>query len=220
MMLIDRREHQPEDERGEEEYLEVQIRKSRGRMGICVVTLAIFATIAVLSGASRVFDRDVLQAHAAELGFPVGFWFFMALFLAGELAMVIPAVPPLLTVVATLTYGPILGGIIASVGSISVAMLTYSVTRLMGGDPRIIGTVRRGSRLDQALTLVREYPILTVSGIRILPLVGQYPLTNMALALAGVPFLGYTLGTAPIIIAIAFSTAWATEMAMGFLDIS
>ena len=176
-------------------YIDIEVQKSRKRLLIFSVVLVIFVIVAWQQDLSRFFERERLQSQAAAFGHVQGFFFFMAVFVAGEMTMVIPGLPPLLATLAAYLYGSFGGAVIGVAGSILVAMITYGTVKTLGADPRILGTLKPESRLARALQSVQERPIFTVAAIRIVPVVGQYPLTNAALALAGVGWRDYTLGT-------------------------
>ena len=207
----------PPPEKEEEEggeFLETEMRKSRRRLAVALVLLAAIGVAVKQTGAGAYFERGWLQQKAAQFGFAQGFFFFMVLFVVGEVAMVIPMVPPLLTVVATYVFGPLFGGLVGVSGSILVALITFFVTKKLGGDPRILGTLKPDSRFAKALGLVQRQPLLAVSIVRIIPAVGQYPLSNVALALAGVPFREYLLGTCIVNVPIFLSVAFTVELAV------
>ena len=92
---------------------------------------------------------------------------------------------------AAVAYGPSGGGVLAFAGAVAAVSVSFVVVRTIGGKPL---AVVRSSRARQILSQLDRRPVRTVFLLRLL--FWMAPPINYALALSGVRFRSYLIGTA------------------------
>lgn len=150
------------------------------------------------------FELEHLRGMIARAGL-IGMLGYVALFAAGNMVQV----PALVFIsLALLAWGPLTGGALALVGSLAATSVSYWTVRSVGGSP----LAEVDNRWVRALLAqLDDHPIRTlVLGRAILYM---SPVLNYPLALSGMRFRDYLLGSAlgfiaPIaVIALALDTA-------------
>ena len=146
-------------------------------------------------------DVDTLSAHMSwfrsQAGAPL---VALAAYVIGGLLVV----PVTLLVVATaIAFGPLQGSLYALVGSLTSAVVVYSIGSVLGRD-----TVRRlaGKRLNRLSRRLAEHGIAAVAVLRMLP-VAPFTVVNLVAGASHIRFrdffIGTILGMAPGIAVIA-----------------
>jgi len=113
----------------------------------------------------------------------VGVYVFGSLFL----------IPVTLMIVGTaLTFGPLAGPIYSLIGCLLSAMMTYALGRALGR-----GAVARltGSWADRLSRRLAKHGVITVTGLRLLP-IAPYTIVNMVAGAGHIRFWHFVLGTA------------------------
>jgi uncharacterized membrane protein YdjX (TVP38/TMEM64 family) len=157
-----------------------------GRLLGVALFLAILLLLFQFSGLRGHFDlaslREVIQRH--QVG---GLLLFVALFALGNLVQ-IPGW--LFLSAAVLTLGNAWGGLVTYVAAVTSSAVTFFAIRALGGD------ALRLLRNRIAVRLLRELDRRPVRSVALLRIFFQtLPALNYALAMSGVRFRHYLLGT-------------------------
>jgi len=156
--------------------------------------LALLASLIVVLfafGRATGLDAYLSAENVRMVTAAAGLWgplVFVLLFCAGELVHVPGAV---FVAAAAVAYGPRGGGILAFVGAVAAVSVSFILVRTIGGEP--LAAVR-SSRARQILSQLERRPVRTVFLLRLL--FWMAPPINYALALSGVRFRSYLIGTA------------------------
>jgi uncharacterized membrane protein YdjX (TVP38/TMEM64 family) len=161
------------------------IRRNQRLLGVVAFVGVLLAAIDV-AGLREQFNlefiRQVILEHRAG-----GLFLFILLFALGNLIH-IPGV--LFMVAAVLTLGQVWGGLVTYVAAVTSCALTYIVIRFLGGDALRLLENRLARRL------LRELDARPVAAVALLRFFFQtLPALNYALALSGVRYRDYLLGT-------------------------
>jgi uncharacterized membrane protein YdjX (TVP38/TMEM64 family) len=162
------------------------------RIAILVTLVAALIAAAWLSGVRAQLSLDNIHALTARCG-TVGVLAFVALFAAAHLAHL----PGLVFVAAAVvSWGQLLGGLVAWLGAVAAMSLSFVVVRAIGGKaPEKISR----PRIEQLLQTLDRRPIRTVMLLRIVVWVN--PSVTVALALSRVRFRDFVLGSAAGLVA-------------------
>jgi len=153
--------------------------------------LASLIVVVFVFGRATGLDAYLSAEKVRMVTAAAGLWgplVFVLLFCAGELVHVPGAV---FVAAAAVAYGPSGGGILAFVGAVAAVSVSFILVRTIGGEP--LAAVR-SSRARQILSQLDRRPVRTVFVLRLL--FWMAPPINYALALSGIPFRSYLLGTA------------------------
>lgn len=154
--------------------------------------LAVFAFLALLFGSVALLGlgelfslaaiRDKLLMHPAS-----GFVIFVALFSLGNLLLVPGWI---FLAAAVLALGPVNGGIITWLGASTACAVTFLIVRQIGGN-----ALREFDQpiVKRAFARIDARPIASVAALRLM--FQTLPALNAALALSGVHFYPYMVGT-------------------------
>jgi uncharacterized membrane protein YdjX (TVP38/TMEM64 family) len=160
---------------------------SARRMAILVTLVAALIAAAWLSGVRAHLSLDGIRELTARCG-PVGMVAFVALFAAAQLAH-LPGM--VFAAAAVVSWGQLLGGLIAWMGALAAGSLSFVVVRAIGS--KAPDQISR-PRVERLLQTLERRPIRTVMLIRLLFWLN--PGVNSALALSRVRFRDYALGSA------------------------
>jgi uncharacterized membrane protein YdjX (TVP38/TMEM64 family) len=150
---------------------------------VLVVTLLLLAHFSGLrTQLTPDFVRQQLAAHPAG-----GVALFVLLFVLGNLTQIPGWV---FLAAAVLALGGVWGGVVTYVAATTSCVVTFWVVRLVGGDATQALTSPRALRI---LARLHRYPVQSVVLLR--TLFQTLPALNMALALSGIGFQRYLLGT-------------------------
>ncbi|MES2973016.1 MAG: VTT domain-containing protein [Pseudomonadota bacterium] len=157
-----------------------------GRLLIFAAFLAVLFLIVQFSGIKENFEIGFLRRQFEENAL-LGMLLFTLLFVLGNLARI----PGLIFLgAALLALGQVLGGVAAYVAAVTSCVVTFFVIRFLGGDAlrklRWPWAVRLLERLDRR-------PVASIILLRIFMMVA--PPLNYALAMSGVKFRHYLIGT-------------------------
>lgn len=148
--------------------------------------------LAVLWGLARAFGLSDLSVdrirHVVVEAGALGVAAYLGAFALGILAQV-PGIPFLIA--ARLAWGPATGVVLAYLGALVAASVTFVVVRSVGG--RAL-TELKWAPARKALARLVDRPIRTVAGLRLLFLLS--PPLNYALALSSVRYRDYLAGSA------------------------
>lgn len=151
-----------------------------------VLFLVVLLAIAELSGLREHFSLEFLHQTLLENRWS-GLAIFVALFAAGNLIQ-IPGW--IFLAAAVLALGRTWGGIVSYVAASVSCAVTYYVIRCIGGDAL---TRLKGKLATRILGQLQAKPVRSIVILRIL--FQTLPALNYALALSGVGFRKYMLGT-------------------------
>jgi uncharacterized membrane protein YdjX (TVP38/TMEM64 family) len=152
------------------------------------LALFIIGTYAIVwaTGADKYFTLEEVRRLVEECG-TLGWLGYLGLFAAGELIHI----PGLVFVAAgILAFGKGLGGILGFAGSIFSVSVSFVVVRAVGGKPL---TQMPWEFARKIMAGLEERPIRTVIVLRLIFFMA--PLLNYALALSGVKFRDYFIGS-------------------------
>lgn len=181
----------------------VERRKSRARMLALVVLGVGLYAIGHVTGATEHLSRDRIESMMVDLG-ALGLLAYVALFAIGELVHV----PGMVFVAAAVVaYGPIAGFGAGLAGGVVSVAVSFVVARAIGG--RALQRIR-WAPARRLLARVEERPVRTIVLLRLfLPML---PALNVGLALSGVRFRDYLIGSAigmvPAIALVALAIGW------------
>jgi uncharacterized membrane protein YdjX (TVP38/TMEM64 family) len=172
-----------------------------------VLVLVLFAALVLagkLSGATDGLTADRLRAMVLAAG-AWGMLLYVLVFSLGQLVHL----PGLLFVIAgILAYGRLWGGGLAWIGALSSVSLTFAVARSVGGSP--LAEIR-SPRVRKILSRLETHPIWTVLVLRLF--LTTSPPVNYTLALSGVRYRDYLLGSAlGLLPAIVLSSLFVEHM--------
>lgn len=197
-------------ERAEEEALSCLRTRNEKLLRLVLLLLGLGALVAVgrLTGLTASFSIAGLRELVQGAG-PFGFVLLVGAFTVGLLIQV----PGLLfAAVAVICYGSLGGGLVAYLGGTIAVCLVFALVRLVGGD-LLSGTAPAEGddaswakrTLTRAMEQIDEHPIRTVAALRLV--FWTSPWLNYALAVSGVRFVPYLVGTLigliPIKVAVA-----------------
>ncbi|CAJ1452657.1 unnamed protein product [Effrenium voratum] len=182
-------------------------RSGRYRLLAAVLLLALIFLVAKQSGITKQLRRDRVLQLMDNAG-PLGWLAYILLFSLGELLHI----PGLVFVVAAVfSYGRTWGALLAYVGSITSVSIGFWVTRKLSGGTTLDTLKIRC--LDRMLARLEVAPIRTVAVLRLCFYLA--PSFNQAMALTGVKFRHYFLGSAMGLVPM---TALATLLMQSFMD--
>ncbi|MEM9068358.1 MAG: VTT domain-containing protein [Myxococcota bacterium] len=157
------------------------------RLGALVVLLVGSYVFAHQSGLTEELSRDRIRELMEGAG-AWGFLLFLGVFAVGELLHI----PGLVFVAAAiLAYGQLLGGAAGYLGAVISVSVSFVVVRAVGGQP--LENVKRPF-LRKWLERLNDQPIRAVAFLRLL--LWMAPPLNYALAMSGVRFRDYVVGSA------------------------
>jgi len=157
------------------------------RLGALVAMLVGLYAIGYSSGVVRDLSVERVKLHVEQAG-ALGFLLFLAVFAIGELVHV----PGLVFVAAAiLAYGRVWGGMAGFAGALCSLCVSFLIVRAVGGQP--LNEVKEG-RMRRMLDRLEARPVLTVFVLRML--LWMAPPLNYALAMSGVSFRNYVIGSA------------------------
>ncbi len=167
---------------------------------------AVVVALVVAGRLTGLTDRLSVPALRAAVA-TAGAWgpvFFVAAFCVGELVHV-PGFA--FVAAAAFAYGPVDGAALSFVGAVAAQSVTFAFVRAVGGKP--LATVR-WRFVRRLLGHLDRRPVRTIALLRLL--LGIAPPISYALALSGVRFRSYLVGSAlglvvPVAI-ISFASAW------------
>lgn len=177
--------------------------KRWARLGALVLFLVGSYVVAEVTGVSEELSRERIQEFMEGAG-PWGFLLFVGIFAVGELVHV----PGLVFVAAAiLAYGELWGGLAGYLGALVSVTVSFLVVRGVGGQP--LADVERPF-LKRWLARLEQQPVRVVALLRLL--LWMAPPLNYALAMSGVRFrdylVGSALGLAPPIALVAVFFDW------------
>jgi uncharacterized membrane protein YdjX (TVP38/TMEM64 family) len=158
----------------------------RGRLLAVFVFLALLLGSAALLGLGEHFSltaiRDKLLMHPGS-----GFVIFVALFSLGNLLLVPGWI---FLAAAVLALGPVIGGIVTWLGASTACAVTFLIVRQIGGN-----ALREFEQpiVKRAFARLDARPITSIVLLRLI--FQTLPALNVALALSGVRFYPYMVGT-------------------------
>jgi uncharacterized membrane protein YdjX (TVP38/TMEM64 family) len=162
-------------------------RARAARLGLVVVLFGALLVYGHLSGVAH----DVTPARLRALVLDAGAWgmiLFVLVFSFGQLAHL----PGLLFIGAgILAYGRFWGAGLAWIGALASVSLTFAVARGVGGSP--LAEIEN-ARVRKILARLDTHPILTVLVLRLF--LTTSPPLNYSLALSGIRYRHYLLGSA------------------------
>ncbi len=160
--------------------------KRYGRLLGVVLFLGVLLTVFEISGLrdhfNLAFIRELILQHRAG-----GLVVFVLLFSLGNLIQIPGWV---FLVAAVLTLGRVWGGAVTYVAALTSCVITFVTIRALGGD------ALRLLRNRVAVRILREldrHPIASVAALRVL--FQTVPALNYALAMSGIRFRDYLIGT-------------------------
>jgi len=162
-----------------------RIYRYRRLLGV-VLFLGVLLVVFQASGLSDDFNLEFIRE--AMLRHPLGgMLLFVALFALGNLVQIPGWV---FVAAAVLTLGRLWGGVATYAAAVTSCALTFVTIRLIGGDAlRLIGN-------RVAVRILREVDVHPVRSVALLRLLFQTaPPLNYALALSGIRFRDYVVGT-------------------------
>jgi uncharacterized membrane protein YdjX (TVP38/TMEM64 family) len=190
----------PETKFDSEEGKETSVKKKGPLLRLLGLVLVLGGLFLVghLTGFNENFDKDALRKWVQDSG-PLGSIGLIAAFTVGLLVQV----PGLLFVFVSIwVYGQLMGGILAHLGGVVALSVTFLVVRAVGGKP--LGEIKN-KYARKIFSKLEDYPITTVIVLRLL--LWYSPPMNYALALSGVRFRDYVIGSAlgllPVVAVIA-----------------
>jgi uncharacterized membrane protein YdjX (TVP38/TMEM64 family) len=161
------------------------IRRYRRLLGV-VLFLAILLAVFEISGLRDHFDlafvRQLILQHRAS-----GLVLFVLLFVLGNLIQ-IPGL--IFLAAAVLTLGRVWGGVATYVAAVTSCTFTFFTIRAIGGDALRLLKNRLAVRIIRELD---RYPVACVTLLRVL--FQTAPPLNYALAMSGIRFRPYLIGT-------------------------
>ncbi len=156
------------------------------RLLIILTFLAALFLLLHFSGIKDNFEIGFLRRQFQENAL-VGILLFTALFVVGNLVRV----PGLIFLAAALlALGQVMGGLVTYIAAVASCLVTFLVIRLLGGDALRKLKWKRAVRLLERLD---RHPIASVVVLRTFLMVA--PPLNYALAMSGVKFRHYLIGT-------------------------
>lgn len=186
----------------------------RRRLRAALTLTGVLALLVALALAWRVTPlsqllspENVARVAAPFVESPLGPLYGVLTFVVGGL-LVLPL--SLLTVQAGVLFGPVIGFVVALLGALASASVTYWIGALLGSDlmERLIG--RERLRTTRSL---RTRGVLAVAALRFMP-VAPYTVVNLAAGAVGVPFRTFIGGT---IIGVSPGTLVLTLFASGIV---
>jgi uncharacterized membrane protein YdjX (TVP38/TMEM64 family) len=156
-------------------------------VALAALLLATWAVAHATGLTEQLGTKEAVRDLVRRLG-PAGVVGFVGLFAVGELLHV----PGLVFVgAAVLVWGPVVGGAIAGVGALVSLVTSFVVVRAVGGKP--LGDVK-GGLAGRLLANLERHPVRTIALARAVLILS--PPVTYALALSGVRFRDYLLGSA------------------------
>jgi len=157
------------------------------RIGALLAFIALTFVVAKLTGATEHLTRDgVVQAvHAA------GAWGVVAFICVFAVRELVHVPGPVFVIAAVKLWGPFQGGALAGAGALVSLVTSFAVVRAVGGKP--LGGVKSGLA-GRLLANLERHRLRTVALCRLLLVLA--PPVTYALALSGVSFHDYMLGSA------------------------
>jgi uncharacterized membrane protein YdjX (TVP38/TMEM64 family) len=172
-----------------------------------VILFAIFELSGVRDNFNLEFIRDLILHHRLS-----GLALFVVLFSLGNLIQ-IPGW--IFLAAAVLTLGRMWGGIVTYVAAVVSCVLTFLTIRAVGGDALRLLTNRAATRI---LSELDAHPVPSVALLR--TLFQTAPALNYALAMSGIGFRRYLVGTLiglplPIALYCIFFEVLAAQLHLG-----
>ncbi|MGM0577850.1 MAG: TVP38/TMEM64 family protein [Myxococcota bacterium] len=157
------------------------------RLMLLATVLVALAVTARVTGLTDELTVESLRARVADTG-AAGVVLFLAAFAGGNLVQI----PGLVFVtVASLCWPGLQAVLLAFVGAVAAVSTSFLVFRTLGGTP--LADVER-PWVRRMLDRLDEAPVQTIALLRLVLLMA--PPVNAALALSGVSFRSYLLGSA------------------------
>lgn len=157
------------------------------RLLVVAGVLVALVLIAHLSGLTHSFSTEKIRALIQSAG-AWGVVLFVIAFAVGELLHL----PGMMFVAAgVLVWGRVLGGVIGFAGAIASVSFSFAFVRTLGGQP--FAEVHN-PRLKRILARLERRPILTITLLRLVAWMA--PTVNYVLALSGVRYRDYLIGSA------------------------
>jgi len=161
------------------------VRRYRRLIGVCLF-LGVLLTAFEFSGLRGHFNLSSIRQHILQ--HPVGgLVLFVLLFSLGNLIQIPGWV---FLAAAVLALGRLWGGVVTYVAAVTSCAFTFVTIRALGGDALRMLRNRVAVRLLRKLD---DHPIASVSLLRLL--FQTMPALNCALALSGVSFRAFLIGT-------------------------
>ena len=158
----------------------------RWRLPALLLLVVVLFFVGRATGVAEMTAEE-LRAAVRSAG-ALGVLLFTAVFCAGNL-MQIPG--NVFVIAGLLAYGSLVGIPVVYVGSIAAAVVSYWTARIVGGDQQ---WNPRNRWMKSLLGQVRERPVRSIVLMRLF--VQDAPPLNMGMALAGVSFRSYLIGSA------------------------
>ena len=185
----------------------VIVRRYKRLLGVCLflgVLLAVFEVSGLRDHFNLSFIRQLILQH--QIG---GLVLFVFLFSLGNLIQIPGWV---FLAAAVLTLGRVWGGVVTYIAAVTSCAFTFVTIRALGGDALRLLENRVAVRILRELD---AHPIASVGLLRIL--FQTVPALNYALAMSGIDFRAYLIGTlaglpVPIALYCIFFDALATSL--------
>jgi phosphatidylserine/phosphatidylglycerophosphate/cardiolipin synthase-like enzyme/uncharacterized membrane protein YdjX (TVP38/TMEM64 family) len=134
------------------------------KLAVIVVVIAAFALAWRYTALSELLTADRVLATVESLRGEA--WAPLAVVVSYSVAAFVLFPRPLLTLVAVMTFGPVLGFVYALLGIVAAALTTYAAGRAL---PRDIVRRLAGERLNSISERLRTRGVLAVFAVRIVP---------------------------------------------------
>ena len=161
------------------------LRRYRRLLGVCLflgVLLVVFEVSGLRDHFNLIFIRQLILQH--RIG---GLILFVLLFSLGNLIQIPGWV---FLAAAVLTLGQVWGGVVTYIAAVTSCVFTFVTIRALGGDALRLLQNRVAVRILRELD---AHPIASVGVLRIL--FQTVPALNYALAMSGIRFRDYLIGT-------------------------
>ena len=163
----------------------LMLRRYKRLLGVCLflgVLLAVFEFSGLRDHFNLIFIRQLILQH--RIG---GLILFVLLFSLGNLIQIPGWV---FLAAAVLTLGQVWGGVVTYIAAVTSCVFTFATIRALGGDALRLLENRVAVRILRELD---AHPIASVGVLRIL--FQTVPALNYALAMSGIQFRAYLIGT-------------------------
>jgi uncharacterized membrane protein YdjX (TVP38/TMEM64 family) len=168
------------------------------RLGLVAILFGALLLVGKLTGAAHELTPDRLRALVLGAG-AWGALAYLVVFSLGQLAHL----PGLLFIaVGVLAYGRVWGAGAGWIGALVSLSVTFVVVRAIGGSP-LAGM--DSPRIRKILARLETHPVLTVLVLRLL--MTTTPALNYTLALSGIRYRHYLLGSAVGLVPIVVVTS-------------
>jgi uncharacterized membrane protein YdjX (TVP38/TMEM64 family) len=146
------------------------------------VLLAVFQFTGLRGHFNLAFLRDAFLAHKLS-----GVLIFVAMFSLGNLIQIPGSV---FLAAAVLALGRVWGGVVTYIAAVTSCAITFLIIRVVGGDALLQLKSRWAHRI---MSRLHAQPIRSITLLR--TVFQTQPALNAALAMSGVKFRGYLIGT-------------------------